>query len=182
MIERVAGPGELTCVDENCTVSGLRQDEGGADCPRCGTSLARMPGAVAAQKVAPGPGPGPGLGLGHTAPARSSTSWQSRPLAFRVGAAIVGVLVIWLVSFVIRNPDALHRLTGPEFSVGDCVTVGYAGLSGSDMKKATCGDSPSLGDPVYQVTQVRKGKDGRCPETTFSNEPENTTYCLTMRY
>lgn len=103
-------------------------------------------------------------------------------MAFRVGAAIVGVLAIWLISFVIRNPDSLHRLTGPEFSVGDCVTVGYAGLSGSDMKKATCGDSPSLGDPVYQVTQVQKGKDGRCPEVTFSNEPENTTYCLTMRW
>jgi hypothetical protein len=154
----------------------MRQDEGWASCPQCGTALARMPGAVSAEKAAPG------LGIGHTTPARTGTPGPNRPLAFRVGAAIVGVLLLWLVTFVIRNPDALHRLTGPEFSVGDCVTVEVAGLSGSDMKKADCGDSGSLVDPVYQVTQVQKGKDGRCPQTTFANEPENTTYCLTMRW
>ena len=41
-----------------------------------------------------------------------------------------------------------------------------------------------MNDPVYRVNDVKKGKDASCPggldRVTFSNEPENTTYCLQM--
>jgi hypothetical protein len=177
MNDRVAGPGELTCIDENCSVSGLQQSEARETCQVCGTSLARMPGAIAAQAPTPGVRPVP-----VAAAPVGGTSWQSRSPMFRIVVAIAGVLLVWLVTFLIRNPDALHRLTGPEFAVGDCVTVQYAGLQDSDMEKADCAESGSLVDPVYKVTQVQKGSHGICPDTTFRNEPEDTTYCLVMRF
>ena len=118
----------------------------------------------------------------------SRSAWQQKPLSFRLTVAVVVASLVTGIGFLIQNPDFLHRVTGAGFAVGDCVRVGSAGLSGSDMKRADCssGDVGSLGDPVYQVTQVVSGKNGYCPgggfdHVTFSNEPEDRTYCLVMK-
>ena len=109
-----------------------------------------------------------------------------RSILVRVGVALAAVAVVWLISYVIQNPDLLHRVTGPGFAVGDCAHLG-AGLHGSEMDKADCGTAGKAvfsGDPVYRVDSVEKGKNGICPggfeHVTFSNEPEDTTYCLTL--
>lgn len=181
MEDRVARPGELTCIDEKCSVSGLRQPDGRSACPKCGTELARMPSAVAGE--AP---------IGRTVPGPTrtnvvSTPWQGTSPVFRVGMALAAVALVWLLSFVIRNPDALHRITGAGYAVGDCVRVEQL-LNNADMTKADCASASSsqLGDPVYQVTEVKDGKNAYCPgggfdHVTFSNEPEDRTYCLVMR-
>jgi hypothetical protein len=182
MHDHVAGPGELTCIEENCPVSGLRQPDGRSACPECGTELARMPSAVA--------GPAPAAGTYPPLPRAvdSRSGWQRRSPLFRIGAAVGAVALVWLVSFVARNPDALHRVTGAGYAVGDCVRV-EQGFRDADMKKADCGsagDSLLSGDPVYRVAAVEKGKDAFCPgggfdHITFSNEPEDRTYCLVIR-
>jgi hypothetical protein len=181
MNEHVAGPGELTCIEDTCPVSGLGQPDGRSACPECGTELARMPSAVPEQAPVPGT---------YAAPNRvsdSRTAWQRRSPLFRIGVAVAAVALIWLVSFIARNPDALHRVTGAGYAVGDCVHV-EQGFRDASMKKADCGaagDSLLSGDPVYRVAAVEKGKDASCPgggfdHVTFSNEPENMTYCLVI--
>jgi len=182
MNDQVAGPGELTCIDENCPVSGLRQPDGRAACPECGTALARMPSAVAEE--APVAGTSPRLTRAND----DRSAWQRSSPLFRIGVAVAAVALVWLVSFVIRNPDVLHRVTGAGYAVGDCVHV-EPGFNGSNMAKADCsaaGNSGLTGDPVYRVAQVEKGKDAYCPgggfdHVTFSNEPEDMTYCLIMQ-
>jgi hypothetical protein len=99
--------------------------------------------------------------------------------------AIPAAALVVLVLFVIRNPDFLHRFTGPEFTVGDCVHV-RQGFTDSSMSGTECTSNnlSNPGNPVYRVDQVKSGKDASCPgglnRVTFSNEPEDTTYCLTM--
>jgi hypothetical protein len=55
------------------------------------------------------------------------------------------------------------------------------------MERTDCtqsGISTNLNDQVYRVESVQDTKDGQCPpgwdRITFSNEPEDTTYCLVL--
>lgn len=189
MDERVAGPGELTCIDENCRVSGLRQMAGTAHCAECSGELSRMPGAPSAARPAPMSIPAPGYAAAAVA-RPGGGAWQRMSPGARVVVAFAVAALVVMLSFVIRNPDFLHRFTGAGYAVGDCVKVRAAGLSDSDMDKADCpssNDPAALfgGEPVYRVARVEDGKDGYCASTglgsvTFSNEPENKTYCLVI--
>jgi hypothetical protein len=187
MDERVAGPGEMTCVDEKCGVSGLRQAAGGPNCSQCGGELARMPGMPSSATPTPMAIPAPGYAAAAVGPGGGSTWQRMSPGARLVVAFVVAALVV-MVSFVIRNPDFLHRISGGGYAVGDCVRVRVAGLSGSEMDKADCTSDPAeqfSGDPVYRVARVEDGKDASCPVSgfggvTFSNEPEDRTYCLVI--
>lgn len=113
------------------------------------------------------------------------TAWRDRPLSQRLAIAVPVAILITFVLFLIRNPDFLHRVTGPEFKVGDCVHV-RQGLTNASMSGTECkaNSLTNTNDVVYRVDQVKDGKDASCPgglnRVTFSNEPENTTYCLTM--
>jgi hypothetical protein len=106
-------------------------------------------------------------------------------MSYRIAIAIPVAIVIMLVLFVIRNPDFLHRFSGPEFKVGDCVHVEQR-LTDSSMSRTECkaNSVSNTSNPIYRVDQVKDGKDASCPggfnRVTFSNEPEDTTYCLTM--
>jgi hypothetical protein len=185
MDERVAGPGELTCIDENCRISGLRQMTGARNCAECRGELGRMPGAPSSVAPAPMAIPAPGYAASV---ARGGSTWQRMSPGARVVVALGAAAVITMVSFVIRNPDSLHRFTGGGYAVGDCVHVRFAGLNGSDMDRTDCTSGPAnafSGDPVYRVARVEDGKDASCPATglggaTFSNEPEDRTYCLVI--
>ena len=118
----------------------------------------------------------------------SRSGWQGRSPVFRVVVAVAVAVLVGFVSLLIRNPDMLHRVTGAGHAVGDCVRV-EPGLNGSTMKDADCSSAENSmfsGDPVYQVSSVEDGKDASCPgggfdHVTFSNEPENMTYCLVMK-
>jgi len=97
-------------------------------------------------------------------------------IACAVGAALI--LGIFLLT---------HPLSRNGFKVGECATVEPAALSGWTMHHADCpgrNSSPSLANLVYRVDRVMDGKDGHCAgglsRMTFSNEPEDTTYCLSM--
>lgn len=74
---------------------------------------------------------------------------------------------------------------GPEYSVGDCVTVEFH-MTDQSLSSANCSDASSPASPIYKVDDVIKGKDGTCPPPqgfgpiTFSDEPTDTTYCLTL--
>ena len=113
------------------------------------------------------------------------TNWRDRPVSHRLMIAIPVAVVLMVVFFIARNPDILHRVTGPEFKVGDCVHV-RQGLRDSSMNRTECQSNSlkNMSDPVYKVTAVKEGKDASCPggldRVTFSNEPEDTTYCLQM--
>lgn len=99
-----------------------------------------------------------------------------------VFGCVVGVLVV-----AIRNPGAVHRFTGKEFKVGDCVTVAGPPRHAT-MSRTTCVPSSpgaSSSDVVYRVDTVLDGKGRPCPQmfeggAGFSNEPEGTTYCLVV--
>ena len=117
--------------------------------------------------------------------AAAATAWSDRPFGFRLAASIGAAVAVVLFLYLINNWDSIN---GNEFKVGDCVTVS-AGVLNDDMDPADCGSgkprSASLDDQVYRVEAVIDGKDGRCPgggfsRITFSNEPEDTTYCLIM--
>lgn len=125
--------------------------------------------------------------MSDRASAAHHSSWSNKPVASKIVVSLVVAAVVSAVLFVIRNPDFLHRLTGPGFKTGDCATVAASILSGGEMKHADCptaNTGNSITDPVYRVAEVKSGKDAVCPggfeNLTFSNEPENTTYCLTM--
>jgi len=121
-----------------------------------------------------------------SAPHPSAASrWKSVPLGTRILVALIVACVVTLLGFLINNPDVLHRVTGNGFKVGDCATVS-PDLRGSRMDHVDC---PTTGNvnltkPVYRVREVREGKDAVCAGgpggITFSNEPEDTTYCLTL--
>jgi hypothetical protein len=111
-------------------------------------------------------------------------TWKNLPIGVRIVVALAAAGLVTLAGFLINNPDFLHRFTGNGFKVGDCATVAAAGLSGAKMDHADCPHGHGTGlDPIYRVDNVLDGKDGRCPGShwgvTFSNEPENVTYCLT---
>lgn len=83
---------------------------------------------------------------------------------------------------------ALTACGGAKFEVGDCVTIEQQTLD-SELEEATCGDatgSPVDADPIYSVDEVIDGSEGACgnPQgflpTTFSDEPTDTTYCLSV--
>ena len=185
MDERIAGPGELTCIDENCNFSGLRQLPGGKNCAECGGELARMPGAPSSATPAPMTIPAPGYATTVTGP---GSTWGRMSPGARILVSVAVAVLVMTVSFVIRNPDFLHRITGGGYAVGDCVHVRFAGLSGSEMDRTDCTSDPVTafnGDPVYRVARVEDGKGASCPaggfgDVTFSNEPENRTYCLVI--
>lgn len=110
-------------------------------------------------------------------------AWKDLPVGVRWIIALVVAGVIMAVTFIVNNPDFLHRVTGNGFKTGDCATVASDGLSGEKMEQATCPAGTGSGtNPIYRVNQVRDGKDALCSGgfgvVTFSNEPENTTYCL----
>ncbi len=107
----------------------------------------------------------------------------ARPLGLRITAWAGAALVAMLVLYIVNNWD---RLNGDEFEAGDCVTV-TTRLLDSDMDRAECG--PGTADPlhpedqVYRVESIVEGKDGQCPGSgriAFSNESEDTTYCLVV--
>jgi len=173
MSEQLAGPGQLTCIDSLCARGGLAAPESTTTCAMCGGPVGRVPSdkrhlvSVAVAGL-------PGTGSGRT-PVR-------RRLAIVIPIAIGVVLLI----FVARNPDVLHRFTGPEFAPGDCVHVKQH-LIDFEMERTECtpnGIGTNLNDQVYRVESVQDTKDGQCPpgwdRVTFSNEPEDTTYCLVL--
>jgi hypothetical protein len=113
-------------------------------------------------------------------------AWRDKPIGVRLAIAVPATAVIVLILFLIQNPDLFHRLTGPGFTVGDCVRV-RSGFTDSEMNGTDCTPSKLTGresDLVYRVDAVKDGKDAGCPggynRMTFSNEPEDTTYCLTL--
>ncbi len=187
MDDRAARPGDLTCVGEDCRLTGLQHPEGRTTCQACGTALVRLPqpdgaAALATPPSSP-PGPGAGGAAGSRLPATvgsrgTGTGWLKPVLALAVLLLLMGVL------YVVRNPDLLHRITGPAYKVGDCAVVRQR-LTDNEMIRTPCRqnvDTLEAGIIVYQVAEVKKGKDGVCPTglswVTFSNEPEATTYCL----
>ncbi len=173
MTERVAEPGDLTCVNDDCDRSGLWA-AGRDDCQLCHGPLYRVPEEDAATRSS------------TTAAAPAGTGWRDKPVAVRLAIAVPIAIGITLVLFVIRNPDVIHRLTGPEYQVGDCVHV-LPGLGDERMTRTTCTPNritTDVYDTVYQVDNVKPGKSASCPggfdRVTFSNEPEDTTYCLKL--
>jgi hypothetical protein len=116
----------------------------------------------------------------------SRKAWRDKPIGVRLAIAVVAAVAVTAVLFVARNPDVLHRISGPEFNVGDCVHV-RSGFSNDSMSRTDCTANTITGDvssQVYTVERVEDGKDGVCPGglnwITFSNEPEDTTYCLKL--
>ncbi len=177
MAGQLARAGEFACTNDNCGMIGLRQAETGRLCADCGDPLER----VAAPKPIPAPG---------SIYARVADIKVRKPRALRAVVAIaVGVVAI-IVLFLVRNPDFMHRFTGHEYKVGDCVHV-QPRIVDETMVRTDCAPPRSIGnlnDAVYQVVDVRDGKDASCggingfAGITFSNEPENTTYCLRMYF
>jgi hypothetical protein len=171
--EQAAGPGQLTCIDDHCARAGFAAPESMPACAACGGPVGRVPSGkrdFVSAAVAGLPGTG------------SGRSRVGRRLAITIPIAVGAVLLM----FVIRNPDVLHRFTGTEFSTGDCVHVKQQ-LIDYEMERTECtpnqvGTDPS--DQVYRVESVQDTKDGHCPpdwnRITFSNEPEDTTYCLVL--
>lgn len=179
MTDCVAGPGNLTCVDENCPRSGLRHTDGASECEDCGGPLCRVPGIEPNSPTTPegtaNPVPGRSGGIGN-----GSSAIVRICLALIVGAVVSGVI------FVVNNPDVIRRITGSEFEVGDCVQV-RSRLTDHTLSRADCrANSLTTGVDgiVYQIVEVKDGKDADCQVTgfgavTFSDEPEDRTYCLT---
>ncbi|HET8659200.1 MAG TPA: class I SAM-dependent methyltransferase [Micromonosporaceae bacterium] len=172
--EQVARPGQLTCINEECSRGGLFQPESTTRCAECGGPVGRVPPDGRSPDPAVAGMPGTDAG-----PKRSG-----RRLATTISVAI-GLM---LVFFVVRNPDVLHRLTGSEFATGDCVHV-QRRLLDHEMERTECTRSrlgTSVDDLVYRVESVQDGKDGYCPggpgRITFSSEPEDMTYCLVLNF
>jgi len=119
--------------------------------------------------------------------ANHQNSWSNKPAGYKIIVSLVVAAAVTGVLFVINNPDFLHRLTGTGFKTGDCATVAANVLSGGEMKHVDCSTAKTgtdIANPVYRVDQVKDGKDAVCAggfaRLTFSNEPEDTTYCLTI--
>ncbi|MEV4133980.1 hypothetical protein AB0J72_17645 [Dactylosporangium sp. NPDC049742] len=185
MPNRMARPGQLTCVDLTCARSGQPAAEGNTSCAVCGGALERVPDEPPARfTTAPAPTYRPSSTLSSSS-APPTTAWSDRPRGFRIAVAIGIAVAFMLLTYVIDNWDAI---TGPDFKVGDCATVS-TGLLDSTMHKAECGSSrkklsTNPADLVYRVESVVDHKDGTCrggfDRITFSNEPEDTTYCLVL--
>lgn len=173
MSEQVAKPGQLTCIDGACSQGGLVQPESSTVCAACGGPVGQVP-PDARDHTHPAVAGLPGTGL--------SQKFTGRRLAIAIPVAIVLVLLL----FVARNPGVLNRLTGPEFSPGDCVHL-QRHLLDHELERTECTSNrlgTSMDDLVYRVESVQDGKDGRCPgglnRITFSDEPEDTTDCLIL--
>lgn len=172
MPQRIAQPGERACPNEECGWTGLAVAAGEQTCALCRTPIAQVPERSATP---------PAARVAQPAPAPGGVNGK------RLLIAVVAAAVVVLVGVVVNNPDILHRVTGSEYKVGDCVTVRTSVLHGADMNRTDCRPNKFTGDPadvVYRVDAVKPGKNATCPggpsRVTFSNEPENTTYCLTM--
>lgn len=167
----VAKPGDLTCIRDSCAMSGLVQlGRGDGACVRCGGELARVP--------APASGPP------HLVVDERRLAWRAKPLGVRLAIGLLVGVVVVCGLFLIRNLDFLNRFTGHAYKVGDCARVQPRLRGDYTMVHADCtANTFSSTDLVYQVVSVQDGKDGSCPVSglggiTFSDEPEDTTYCL----
>jgi len=171
MTHQIAKPGELTCLDEECAWSGLTVAADRQTCDRCHGPLGRVPERPSM------------LAAGRPAQPLSA---PANPGAKRLLLVVV-VAVLLVCAMVAVNSGILQRITGSKYKVGDCVTVRASVLHGSDLDRAECNPNKFSGNPmdiVYRVDAVKPGKNASCPggydRITFSDEPENTTYCLTM--
>lgn len=89
------------------------------------------------------------------------------------GVAIVLLIVAALIGHAISSSDTI--------SAGDCVQTSPSALSGWDIKKVSCGSGPDGAFTVQKVASVIKGTNGDCGYgyTTFEDDPNSQTYCLT---
>ena len=92
----------------------------------------------------------------------------------------------WLVAAAacVAALAVLAGCGGAKYSAGDCVKIDQK-LTDSELKDTECAGGFNPGDPVYSVDVVVDGKNGSCKPTgfgsvTFSDEPTDTTYCLSI--
>jgi len=133
------------------------------------------PRESATQPLPAGPAPGsyrPAATAATAATAGPSATMPNRK-ALVAGAVVVLLIIVAIIGHVVASANAI--------SVGDCVVTNPSVLSGWDIKKVGCNSNPGPGETVQKVVSVQSGSDGQCdPDlTTFQDDPNNKTYCLT---
>ena len=93
---------------------------------------------------------------------------------FLILLVVLSVIVTIIIGHAIASSNSI--------AVGDCVVTNPDALTGWDIKKVTCGSNPGSAFEVQQVQSVQDGSDGECGFglTTFQDDPNNQTYCLTL--
>ena len=139
----------------------------------------RAPQPRAPQPTAPGAQQPTGASAGQAAsPFAKQGTGSGITIAPRtmIVAAVIGLIVI--VTIIIGHAIASSN----SIAVGDCVVTNPDALTGWDIKKVTCGSNPGSAFEVQQVQSVQDGSDGECGFglTTFQDDPNNQTYCLTL--
>lgn len=92
----------------------------------------------------------------------------------KIVAAVIAFLII--VAAIIGHAIASSN----SIAVGDCVVTNPDVLTGWSIKKVACGSNPGSSPEVQRVEFVQDTSDGECNVglTTFQDDPDNKTYCL----
>lgn len=92
----------------------------------------------------------------------------------KIVAAVIAFLIIIaaIIGHVIASSNSI--------AVGDCVVTNPDVLTGWSIKKVACGSNPGSSFEVQRVEFVQDTSDGECDMglTTFQDDPNNKTYCL----
>jgi hypothetical protein len=106
-----------------------------------------------------------------TATVRPNATIPNRK-ALVAGVVVVLLIIVAIVGHVVGSGNAI--------SVGDCVVTNPNALTGWDIKKVGCNSDPGPGETVQKVVSVQNGSNGQCDSefTTFQDDPNNQTYCL----
>lgn len=92
----------------------------------------------------------------------------------KIVGAVIAVLVI--VAAIIGHAIA----SSDSIAVGDCVVTNPDALTGWSIKKVACDSNPGSSLEIQRVEFVQDTSDGECDIglTTFQDDPNNKTYCL----